>query len=77
MAPLKTVEVQTEYLDYFTRNIQSFGSISICVVSDIEETGEISVKLAIQLKTTYLWVVDFVFILVTVFTCDCWERLST
>ena len=24
-APLKTVEVQTEYLDFFTRNIQSFG----------------------------------------------------
>ena len=35
---MKTVEVQTEYLDYFTRYIQSFGSILICVVCDIEET---------------------------------------
>ena len=38
--PLKIVEVQTECLDYFTRNIQSFGSSSIYVVSDIDETGK-------------------------------------
>ena len=45
--PLKTVEVQNEYLDYFTRTIQSFGSSSICVVCDIDKTppfgGSISV----------------------------------
>ena len=37
---LKTFEVQTEYLDYFTRNIKSFGSSLICVVSDIEKIEE-------------------------------------
>ena len=37
---LKTVEVQTEYLYYFTRNIQSFGSTSICVVCGIDEIGK-------------------------------------
>ena len=47
-APLKTVEVQTEYLDYFTRNIQSFGSSLICVVSDIDKTGKRALKLARQ-----------------------------
>ena len=36
--PFKTAEVQTEYLDYFTMNIQSFGLSSICVVCGIEET---------------------------------------
>ena len=72
--PLKIVDVQTEYLDYFTWNIQSFGSIFICVVSDIDETRKRAFKLARQLKTTYLWVVDFVFFLVTVCTCDFWAR---
>ena len=45
-APLKTVEVQTEYLDYFTSNIQYFGSSLICVVSNIGNTGKIALKLA-------------------------------
>ena len=45
-APLKTVEVQTEYLDYFSRNIQYFGLSFICVVSDKNETRKISLKLA-------------------------------
>ena len=76
-ALLKTVEVQTEYLDYFTRNIQSFGSSSVCVVSDIDKTGNRALKLASQEKTTYLWVVDLGFCLVTVCTCDDWARLST
>ena len=58
--PLKTVEVQTEYLDYCTNNIQSFCSSLICVVSDIDETRKRAFKLARQLKTTYLWVVDLV-----------------
>ena len=53
-APLKTVKAQTKDLDYFTRNMQSFGSSSICVVSDIDETGKRDLKLARQLKTTYL-----------------------
>ena len=47
-APLKTVEVQTEYLDYFMRNIKSFGSSSICVDSDIDETGKRYLKLTRQ-----------------------------
>ena len=47
-APLKTVEVQTEYPDYFTRNNQSFGLSLICVVSDIDKTGKIALKLARQ-----------------------------
>ena len=42
---LKTVEVQTEYLDYVTRNIQSFGSILICMFSDIDKTGKRPLKL--------------------------------
>ena len=37
---IEKVEVQTEYLDCFTRNIQSFCSSSICVVSNIDETGK-------------------------------------
>ena len=48
MAPLRTVEVQTEYLDYFTRDIQSFGSILIYVISDIDEAGKRDLKLAMQ-----------------------------
>ena len=59
-APLKTFEVQTEYLDYCTRNIQSFGSSLICVVSDIDDTRNICFKLARQWRATYLWVVYFV-----------------
>ena len=46
--PLKTVEVKTKYLDYFTRNIQSFASSLICVVSNIDETGKRALKLNIQ-----------------------------
>ena len=46
--PLKTVEVQTEYLNYLTRDIQSFGMSSICVVRDIDDTGKRSLKLASQ-----------------------------
>ena len=68
---LKTVEVQTEYLDYFTRDIQSLGSSLMCVLSDIEKTSKTILKLARQLNTTYLWVVDFVSLLVTVCTCYC------
>ena len=47
-ALLKKVEVQTEYLDYCTRNIQSFGSSLICVVKDIYKTRKIALKLASQ-----------------------------
>ena len=47
-SPLKIVEVQTEYLDYCTRNIQSFGLILICVVSGIDETRKRDSKLARQ-----------------------------
>ena len=46
--PLKTVEVQTEYLDYITKNIQPFGSSLVCLVSDIDETGKRALKLASQ-----------------------------
>ena len=45
---LKTVEVQTEYLDYFTRNIKSFGSSSICVVKDIYKAGKRALKISTQ-----------------------------
>ena len=45
---MKTVEVQTEYLDYFMMDIQSFGLSLICVVSDIDETGTRALKLARQ-----------------------------
>ena len=45
-APLKTVEVQTEYLDYFSRNIQFFGSILTGMVSNIGETGKRALKLS-------------------------------
>ena len=65
-APLKKVEVQTEYLDYFMRNIQSFGSISIYVISDIDDTGKRALKISMQLNNTYSWVVDLGFLLVTV-----------
>ena len=58
----------------FTRNIQSFCLSSICVVCDIDKTGKRALKLSIQWKTNYLWVVEFVFFLTTVFTCDCWAR---
>ena len=47
-APLKKVEVQTEYLDYCTRNIQSFGLSLICVVNDIDKTRKIYFKLSRQ-----------------------------
>ena len=73
-ASLKTVKVQTEYLNYFTRYIQSFGSSLIYVVSNIDETEKRALKLDRQLKTNYPWVVDFVFIMVTVCTCDFWSR---
>ena len=46
--PLKTIEVQTEYLGYFRRDIQSFGSSSICLVSDIDQTGKRALKLDIK-----------------------------
>ena len=69
-APLKKVEVKTEYLDYCTRNIQSFGLSFICVVSDIDEKRKRYLKLASNEKTIYVWVVDLVFLLVTVCTCD-------
>ena len=45
---VETVEVQTEYLYYFTRNIQSFGSSLISVVSDIDDTGKRALKLVSQ-----------------------------
>ena len=44
--PLKQVEVQTEYIDYYTRNIKSFGSSLICVVSDKNKTRKRAFKLA-------------------------------
>ena len=47
-ALLKTVELQTEYLDYFTRNIQSFGPSLICVVSDIDETWKRALNITRQ-----------------------------
>ena len=43
--PLKTVEVQTEYLDYCTSNIQPFGSSWICVVIKIDEKRKRDFKL--------------------------------
>ena len=45
-SPLKTVEVQAEYLDYFTRNIQSFGLSSIYVVSEKNDIRKRYFKLA-------------------------------
>ena len=45
---LKTVEVKTKYLDYFTRNIKCSGLSFICVVSDIDETGKRALKIASQ-----------------------------
>ena len=44
--PLKKVEVQTEYLDYFMSSIKYFGLGLICVVSNIDETGKRALKLA-------------------------------
>ena len=38
-ATLKKVVLKTEYLDYFTRNIQSFGLSLICVVRKITRQG--------------------------------------
>ena len=46
--PLKTVEVQTEYLDYCTKNIQSFGLSLICVVININKTTKRAFQLASQ-----------------------------
>ena len=45
---LEKVEVQTDYLAYTTRNIQSFGLSLIYVVSIIDKTGKKALKLAIQ-----------------------------
>ena len=56
----------------FMRNIQSFGSRKIYVVCNIYETGTIDLKLATKWNANYLGVVDFVFFLVAVCTCDCW-----
>ena len=50
--PLKTVEVKTEYLDYFSRNVQSFGLSLICVFSNKNKTRKRSVKLSRQWKNT-------------------------
>ena len=61
-------------LIYFTSNIQSFGFSLICVVCNIDETGTRSLKLATKWNNTYLCVVDFVFFVVKVCTCDCWAR---
>ena len=49
-ALFRTVEVQTEYLDYCTMNIKSFGLSLICVVSNIDKTRKRDFKLARQLK---------------------------
>ena len=45
---LKNVEVQNEYLDYFTRDMQFFGSSLICVVSYNGATGKRALKLSRQ-----------------------------
>ena len=47
-APLKAVEVKTEYLDYCTRNIKYFGLSLIYVVRDIDDTGKRAFNLASQ-----------------------------
>ena len=39
---------------YFTRNIQSFGLSSICVVCNIDEIWMRALKIATKWKTTYL-----------------------
>ena len=44
-APLKIVEVQTKHLEYFSRNIQSFGLRLICMVNKIDGTRETAFKL--------------------------------
>ena len=43
---LKTVEVQTEYLDFLKRGIQSFGSSFVYVVNIIDKTEKRALKLA-------------------------------
>ena len=58
----------------FMRNIQSFGLILIYVVYGINKRGKRVLRLSSQWNTTYLWVVDFVFCLVIVCTCDYWAR---
>ena len=45
---IETVESQTEYLDYFMRNIQSFGLSLICGVSNKNEIRKIFLELAKQ-----------------------------
>ena len=42
---VRTVEVQTEYLYFISRNIKSFGFSLICVVSDIDDTNKRYFKL--------------------------------
>ena len=46
--PLRTVEVKTECLYNFTRNIQYFRLSLIYMVSDIDKTGKRALKLASQ-----------------------------
>ena len=58
----------------FTRSIQPFGSNPVYVVCYIDETGNRALKISCKWNTTYIWVVEFVFFLVTVCTCDCWVR---
>ena len=45
---VEKVQVQTECLDYFTRNIKSFGSSLVCVVSDIDKTDKRAFNLSSQ-----------------------------
>ena len=47
-APLKTVELQTEYRDYFTRNIQSFGPSLICVVCNTDKTSHFEDSISVH-----------------------------
>ena len=49
--PLKTVEVQTEYVYYVLRNIESIGLSLICVVSDNNEKRKRYFKLSRQCNT--------------------------
>ena len=76
-ALLKSVEVQTEYLYHFSKNIQSSGSSLMWAVQYRNETRKRDFKLARLWKTTYLWVLDFIFCLVTGCICECLARLST
>ena len=48
-----TVEVPTEYLYYFSRNIKSFGLSLICVLSDIDQTKK-EIFLTVQAVKDYL-----------------------